>query len=193
MKDLLVYTKKIQGIYFFRMEVAKILWVKTSPDISRIGVARPWRRVCHRATAGDWIRGVLEQYVAGSDTRGRQASGSESLQLGEKDSHIRGRSHAGAWWNMRARRVVAQIGQFGIWIELTRLNIYSVMEIEAESLSHRCFLSISSCGGGFPAPIRLSGWQDMFGQQPIEDWESLLRGVVILLYGKSASLSSYST
>jgi len=27
--------------------------------------------VCHRATAGDWIRGVLEQYVAGSDTRGR--------------------------------------------------------------------------------------------------------------------------
>ncbi|MGD8315634.1 MAG: hypothetical protein PVI17_12865, partial [Syntrophobacterales bacterium] len=33
--------------------------------------ARPWRRVCHRATAGGWIRGVLEQYVAGSDTRGR--------------------------------------------------------------------------------------------------------------------------
>jgi hypothetical protein len=27
--------------------------------------------MCHRATAGDWIRGVLEQYVAGSDTRGR--------------------------------------------------------------------------------------------------------------------------
>jgi hypothetical protein len=43
----------------------------TSPDISRIGVARPWRRVCHRETAGDWIRGVLEHYVAGSDTRGR--------------------------------------------------------------------------------------------------------------------------
>jgi hypothetical protein len=41
---------------------------KGSPDISRIGVARPWIRVCHRATAGDWIRGVLEQYVAGSDT-----------------------------------------------------------------------------------------------------------------------------
>jgi len=49
------------------------------------------------------------------------------------------------------------------------LNIYSVMEIEAESLSHKCFLSISSCGSGFPAAIRLSGWQDMFGQQPIED------------------------
>jgi hypothetical protein len=43
----------------------------TSPDVSRIGVARPWRSVCHRATAGGWIRGVLEQYVAGSDTRGR--------------------------------------------------------------------------------------------------------------------------
>ena len=42
-----------------------------SPDISRIGVARSWRRACHRAIAGDWIRGVLEQYVAGSDTRGR--------------------------------------------------------------------------------------------------------------------------
>jgi hypothetical protein len=27
--------------------------------------------VCHRATAGYWIRGVLEQFVAGSDTRGR--------------------------------------------------------------------------------------------------------------------------
>ena len=45
--------------------------MQTSPDISRIGVARPRRRVCHRATAGDWIRGVLEQYVTGSDTRGR--------------------------------------------------------------------------------------------------------------------------
>jgi hypothetical protein len=42
-----------------------------SPDVSRIAVARPWRRVCHRAAAGDWIRGVLEQYVVGSDTRGR--------------------------------------------------------------------------------------------------------------------------
>ena len=42
-----------------------------SPGISRIGVARPLRRTCHRAIAGDWIRGVLEQYVAGSDTRGR--------------------------------------------------------------------------------------------------------------------------
>jgi hypothetical protein len=45
--------------------------LKTCPDISRIFVARPWRRVCHRATAGGWIRGVLEHYVAGSDTRGR--------------------------------------------------------------------------------------------------------------------------
>jgi len=71
---------------------------------------------------------------------------------------------------VKNRRVVDQLGQFGIWIELTRLNIYSVMEIEAESLSHKCFLSISSCGSGFPAAIRLSGWQDMFGQQPIEDW-----------------------
>ena len=45
--------------------------MQTSPDVSRSGVARPRRRVCHRATAGDWIRGVLEQYVAGADTRGR--------------------------------------------------------------------------------------------------------------------------
>jgi hypothetical protein len=43
----------------------------SSPDISRIAVGRPWRRVYHRATAEGWIRGVLEQYVAGSDTRGR--------------------------------------------------------------------------------------------------------------------------
>jgi len=42
-----------------------------SPDVSQIAVARPWRRVCHRATAGGWIRGVPERYVAGSDTRGR--------------------------------------------------------------------------------------------------------------------------
>ncbi len=39
-----------------------------------------------------WFRGVPERYVAGAYTRGRQASGSESLQLGEKDGHIRGRS-----------------------------------------------------------------------------------------------------
>ena len=44
------------------------------------------------AVPRDWIRDVLEQYVAGSKTRGRQASGSQSLQLGEKDGHIRGRS-----------------------------------------------------------------------------------------------------
>jgi hypothetical protein len=36
--------------------------------------------------------GVPEWYVAGADARGRQASGSESIQLGEKDGHIRGRS-----------------------------------------------------------------------------------------------------
>jgi len=47
------------------------IYQPTSPDVSRIGVARPWRSVCHLATAGGWIRGVLEQYVAGSDTRGR--------------------------------------------------------------------------------------------------------------------------
>ena len=41
------------------------------PDVSRIAVVRPWRWVCHRATTGGWIRGVLEQYVAGSDNRGR--------------------------------------------------------------------------------------------------------------------------
>ena len=36
-----------------------------------IGVARTRRWVCNRATAGSWTRGALEQYVAGSDTRGR--------------------------------------------------------------------------------------------------------------------------
>jgi hypothetical protein len=41
-------------------------------------------------TAG--LVSVPEQYVAGADTRGRQASGSWSLQLGEKDGHIRDRS-----------------------------------------------------------------------------------------------------
>ena len=44
--------------------------VLPSPDISRIGVARPRRWVCHRVTAGGRTRGVLEQYVAGFDTRG---------------------------------------------------------------------------------------------------------------------------
>jgi hypothetical protein len=43
-----------------------------------------------RGTAG--LVSVPERYVAGADTRGRQASGSSSLQLGEKDGHIRGRS-----------------------------------------------------------------------------------------------------
>jgi hypothetical protein len=27
--------------------------------------------MCHRATAGGWIQGVLDQYVAGPDPRGR--------------------------------------------------------------------------------------------------------------------------
>ena len=43
-----------------------------SPDISRIAVARPRRWACHLATAGCWVRGVPERYVAGADTRGRQ-------------------------------------------------------------------------------------------------------------------------
>jgi hypothetical protein len=34
-------------------------------------VARPWRWLCQWATAGSWIRGVLEQYVAGPNNRGR--------------------------------------------------------------------------------------------------------------------------
>jgi hypothetical protein len=45
--------------------------IDPSPDVSRIGVARPQRWVCHRVTAGGCTRGVLEQYAAGSDTRGR--------------------------------------------------------------------------------------------------------------------------
>jgi len=41
-----------------------------NPDVSWIGVARQWRWACHRAIAGAWTRGVLEQYVAGFETRG---------------------------------------------------------------------------------------------------------------------------
>jgi hypothetical protein len=44
----------------------------------------------------DWTRTVPERYVAGCDTRGRPASCSKSLQLGEKEGHIHGRSHARA-------------------------------------------------------------------------------------------------
>ena len=40
----------------------------------------------------DWFRTVPVWYVAGAYTRGRQASSSQGLQLGEKDDHIRGRS-----------------------------------------------------------------------------------------------------
>jgi len=49
-----------------------------SPDNSWICVARPWRWACHRATAGGWIRGVLEQYVAGFKPRGRPGGRSYS-------------------------------------------------------------------------------------------------------------------
>jgi len=42
-----------------------------NPDISWITVARPRRWACHLATAGCWVRGVPERYVAGADTRGR--------------------------------------------------------------------------------------------------------------------------
>jgi len=35
------------------------------------------------AVPRDWFRGVPERYVAGADTRGRQA-----FRLGEKDGHI---------------------------------------------------------------------------------------------------------
>src|SRR5210317_2187059 len=37
-----------------------------------MAVARPRRWACHLATAGCWLRGVPERYVAGADTRGRQ-------------------------------------------------------------------------------------------------------------------------
>ncbi len=36
-----------------------------SPDVSQIAVARPWRGVCHRATAGGWTRGVLNSTSQG--------------------------------------------------------------------------------------------------------------------------------
>jgi len=45
-------------------------------ETTKVGVparhASKARWAGHRATAECWIRGVLEQYVAGSDTRGRQ-------------------------------------------------------------------------------------------------------------------------
>ncbi len=44
----------------------------TSPDVSRIAVARPRGWAGHLETAGCWFRGVPERYVAGADTRGRQ-------------------------------------------------------------------------------------------------------------------------
>jgi len=47
-------------------------WIISNQDVSCIAVARPQRWACHLATAGCWIRGILEQYVAGSDARGRQ-------------------------------------------------------------------------------------------------------------------------
>jgi hypothetical protein len=48
------------------------------------------------AVTRDWFRTVPQRYVAVADTRRRPASGSESLQLGQKDCHIRGRSQARA-------------------------------------------------------------------------------------------------
>jgi len=43
----------------------------SSPHISWIDVTRQWRCACYRATAGTRTRGVLEQYVAGFEVRGR--------------------------------------------------------------------------------------------------------------------------
>jgi hypothetical protein len=62
------------------------------PRASRVS----WACAVCRATAGARTRGVRAQYVAGCEPRGRQASGSSSLQLGEKDGQFRGHSHAKA-------------------------------------------------------------------------------------------------
>jgi len=43
----------------------------TSPHYARDAVARSWRWSCHRATAGPRTWGVLVQYVARFETRGR--------------------------------------------------------------------------------------------------------------------------
>ena len=46
---------------------------------------------CHQATAGGWTRGVLEQYVAGSDTRGRpggQSYYSRSLRSAQSRKRV---------------------------------------------------------------------------------------------------------
>ena len=69
----------------------------TSPDVSCIAVARPWRWLCHWATRPavprNWFRGVLAQYVAGSACPEPVEGTPEDAR---KDGHIRGRSHAGA-------------------------------------------------------------------------------------------------
>ena len=58
-------------IWNFFSSNSPVLHYSSSPDVSWIVVARPWRGMCHRATAGGWTCGVLKQYVARSDTRGR--------------------------------------------------------------------------------------------------------------------------
>jgi hypothetical protein len=43
-----------------------------------------------------------------------------------------------------------------------------MMEIEAESLSHRYFPFIFHCGSGVLAAIRTSKWQIIFRQEPVK-------------------------
>ena len=51
-----------------------------NPDISPIVIARLWRRVCHRATAGDWI-----PYL-------NSTSQGQIPEDARKNAHIRSRS-----------------------------------------------------------------------------------------------------
>ncbi len=65
-----------------------------SPDISWIAVARPRRWVCHLATVPRY-RGIgSEAYLNGT-------SQGPTPEDARKGVHIRGRSHAKAWWNIR--------------------------------------------------------------------------------------------
>ena len=83
------------------------------------------------ATAGDWIRGVLEQYVAGSDTRGRPE----------------GRSYP---WSQQAIReisglVLVILAEVARW---RRLDIELIMRDINPAADARAFLGTTLCLGG---------------------------------------------
>ena len=101
----------------------------TSPDVSRIAVARPRRWVCqpaiasllaqarragHRETAGSWSRGVPERYVAGCDTRRRPG----------------GRPYP---WSQQAIREASGLGYHGGTLVSQRAHLSSASSITIKS------------------------------------------------------------